>query len=143
MNYEKYTEKLLKQYDLAVNAYARLIFQPVDHLSRVQAYRTREHLRLPPGEGYSPLAQGETWGGEWENIWLSFDVSLPDHYKGKQIWLIPHIGATEILGFRNGVPCGIINSKNDFIGGNHAALFVGKCDGSASWHMDQIGRAHV
>ena len=59
MNYEKYTEKLLKQYDLGINAYARLIFQKVDHLSQVQAFRTRDHLRLPPQEGLFPLNEGD------------------------------------------------------------------------------------
>ncbi len=136
MNYEKYTEKLLKQYDLGINAYARLIFQKVDHLSQVQAFRTRDHLRLPPQEGLFPLNEGDEWGGEWGNIWLSFDLSLTNAYAGKQIWLIPHTGATEILCFRDGAPCGIINSKNDFIGGNHSALFVGQCDGPVRHHMD-------
>ena len=95
MNYEKYTEKLLKQYDLALNVYARLIFQKVDHLSHVQAFSTKEHLRLPPREGLFPFCQGDTWGSEWENIWLSFDVRTTAAYAGKQIWLIPHTGAKE------------------------------------------------
>ena len=135
MNYGKYTEQLLKQYDLAINAYAQYIFVPVQHISTAQAFRTKEHLRLPPTENLFTIQEGDLWGGEWKNIWLNFDVALDSAYEGRQIWLIPHTGAKEILCFRDGAPCGIINSKHDFIGGNHAALFVAKCDGKTSYRM--------
>ncbi|MBE5782979.1 MAG: alpha-mannosidase [Clostridiales bacterium] len=127
MNYEKYTEKLLKQYDLAMNVYAQQIFVPIKLISHAQALKTKEHLRTPPSSNLFTIREGDTWGSEWENLWLCFDVELAQDWAGKQIWLIPHTGATEILCFRDGVPCGLINSKHQFIGGWHSALFVSSC----------------
>ena len=135
MNYEKYTEKLLTQYKQAMDAYAQQIFIPMDHLSKVQSLCTKEHLRLPPAAGLSPIQEGDSWGGSWENIWLCFDLTLSEAYIGKKVWLVPHTGATEILGFLNGAPCGLINSKHDFVGGMHSALFIADCKEPASYQV--------
>ena len=136
MNYEVYTKKLLTQYKKALDVYARHIFVPVKHVSDALSFRTQEHLRRPPADNLAPIHEGEQWGGLWQNIWLSLDVAADGDTLGQQIWLIPHTGATEILCFRDGAPSGIINSKNNFIGGMHSAMYVGKSDAPKTWHVD-------
>ena len=136
MNYEVYTKKLLTQYKKALDVYARYIFAPVRHVSDALSFRTQEHLRKPPVDNLAPIHEGDQWGGLWQNVWLSLDVTADGDTLGKQIWLIPHTGATEILCFRDGAPSGIINSKNDFIGGRHSAMYVGKSDAPKTWHVD-------
>ena len=136
VNYEVYTKKLLTQYKKALDVYARYIFAPVRHVSDALSFRTQEHLRRPPTDGLAPIHEGEAWGGLWQNVWLSLDVAADGDTLGQQIWLIPHTGATEILCFRDGAPSGIINSTNNFIGGMHSAMYVGKSDSPKTWHID-------
>lgn len=136
VNFDVYTKKLLTQYKNALDVYARHIFAPVKHVCEALSLRTQEHLRRPPTDNLAPIREGETWGGLWQNIWLSLDVAADGDTLGKQIWLIPHTGATEILCFRDGAPSGIINSKNNFIGGMHSAMYVGKSDSPKTWRVD-------
>ena len=70
MYYEKYTQNLLTQYQKAADAYAQRIFRPVLHLDSVPSLQTKEHLRTPPREGLTPIREGETWGGMWQNLWI-------------------------------------------------------------------------
>lgn len=135
MNYEVYTKKLIGQFNASLSkGYAQRIFAPIAHIDSALSFKTSEHLRVPPAEGLAPIREGESWGGLWENLWLSFDIAGFAEHKGQQLWLIPRTGAREILCFRDGAPSGIINSKNDFIGGNHSAMYVG--DAADSHHID-------
>jgi len=136
MNYESYTDKLLLQYRNALELLVKRIYVPVKHLDSVQGLRTQEHLRVPPTEGLSEIRTGDSWGGRWQNLWLCFDLEIDESMVGKEIWLIPKTGAVEVLCFRNGVPYGIINSKNqEYIGGQHAAMFAATCREPGSYHI--------
>ena len=59
----------------ALDVYARYIFAPVRHVSDALSFRTQEHLRRPPTDGLAPIHEGEAWGGLWQNVWLSLDVT--------------------------------------------------------------------
>lgn len=121
----KYDERTYKKFSDAMYHYAKRMFRKIGDASGVLAYRTTEHLRKPPVASIcSPISAGEPWGGEWGNIWLRFNVKITPETAGRQIYVIPDCGAVEVLGFRDGKPTGIINSKNDFVGGGHSAYLV-------------------
>ena len=124
-DFERYTRRTYDKLRNVLELYAARIFASAGTIESVSAFRTKEHLRLPPADyDCKPIKAGERWGGEWSNLWLKFSVTVPDCAEGKTFCVIPDANAVEILCFKNGVPAGIINSKNRFIGGEHSAMFV-------------------
>ena len=125
MHYEAYTSRTIGKLKNLVEHYGRLIFVPVGTLDGAVCAETKEHLRSPDEVGaWEPLEAGRRWGGEWGNLWIKGSVRAPASAAGKKLYALPKTGASEILCFRDGSPCGLINSKNDFVGGNHAACLV-------------------
>ena len=126
-----FSEKLMKKtFDKMNNVlayYLPYLYTPVQGLSEVSARRTEEHFRTPPTEGLSPIHPGEKWGGEFQNIWLTATVTVPPEAEGKQLYLIPDAEMVEALLFVNDVPAGLVNSKNDFLGGRHIAAPITTC----------------
>lgn len=129
MTFEKYANRFLNKATAVLELYANYILEKVHVCETVSAFQTDEHLRLPPEQTLmNPIENGTKWGHEYGNIWLSTQIIVPEEADGRILCAIPHINAVEILCFKNNKPAGIINSKNDFIGGNHSFMFV---DGSA------------
>lgn len=125
---ESYDRRTMLKYWNILEQYAKRIYTDIGTPENVLAYRTHDHLRKPPKkEDMFSIEPGFEWGGEWDNLWLSFDVTIPAEYEGRSIFVIPNTGAVEYLCFRNDIPSGIINTKNDFIGGGHAAFLVENC----------------
>ena len=125
MIFEKYVDRMLRKMEKTLEFYGRHIFKPVCEVENVRAYVTSDHLRLPPDDSLTtPIAPGTAWGEEYSNIWLKMSVTVPECAAGKQLCAIPAANAVEILCFKNGKPAGIINSKNQFIGGDHSVMFV-------------------
>lgn len=125
MQYDRYVNRTYQKFDRMINAYAGHIFKKLTKIDEMLAYPTMEHLRLPPDTALmQPIATGATWGEKWGNIWLHADVTVPEECAGETFCVIPDANAAEILCFKNGVPAGIINSKNNFLGGQHSAMFV-------------------
>jgi len=125
LNNKVYIERTLNKMNGVLEAYAPLMFQTVCNAASVQAFETLEHLRVPPTEAeLTPITPGTRWGKEYSNIWLCTTYTVPEELDGKILCAIPDCGATEILCFKNGVPTGIINSKNRFLGGDHSAMFI-------------------
>ena len=89
------------------------------------ALETMDHLRLPPdAAAMTEIAPGTEWGSEYGNIWLKTKLTVPAEADGEILCAIPDADAVEILCFKDGKPAGIINSKNNFIGGEHPAFFI-------------------
>ncbi len=125
MNNKIYNERTYKKIADTVKYYSDYIFEKISDAPDVRSFMTKEHLRLPPpDEAYAPISKGDKWGGEWENMWLTTTVVVPESAKGKTICLHPSFEAAEILCFKNGVPSGIINSKSNFIGGMHCVMYL-------------------
>ena len=125
MNNARYIERTHKKFESVLELYAAHIFKTVDAPAEVYALHTPEHLRKPPvTEEMAPIAPGTKWGEEWGNMWLRTSYTVPAELEGQQLCVIPDVNAVEILCFKNGKPAGIINSKNQFIGGTHSAMFV-------------------
>ncbi|MCQ2446864.1 MAG: hypothetical protein MJ141_08285, partial [Clostridia bacterium] len=138
MNNEVLTKKTLRKMNMALEEYIPYLFRKIPGLSGVLSYRTKEHLRQPPERAdMTPIVPGEHWGGEYENIWLSADVTVPEEADGKELYLFPDAEAVEYLLFVDGVPFGLVNSENGFLGGQHiAALVTGKAKAGETFKVD-------
>jgi len=127
MNNEAYFQRTYKKIEKALELYAPYIFRTVGSAQDVLCLETDEHLRKPPRpDQMIPIQPGTTWGKEYGNLWLRTQFTVPETLEGEQLCVIPDVHAVEILCFRDNIPCGIINSKNDFLGGNHSAMFLSK-----------------
>jgi len=124
MNCERYVwRSLAKMFDCN-KIYGKMIFPAVAHLDTAEGLETMEHFREVPADGYHTIKSGDTWGGPFSNLWIRFTLTVPEEARGKSLYLAPKTGAYETLCFKDGKPSGIINSKNDFTGGMHCAIFV-------------------
>lgn len=119
-----YVDRLKEKMQFVQTLYEKRIYRPIIELKSCNAYETKKHLRVPPVYGYKTINAGETWGEEWGNCWFTFSFTVPDSAKGKTLYIVPNTSAYETLCFINGKPAGIVNSKNDFLGGMHSALYV-------------------
>lgn len=120
-----YAERTLKKISLLPELYAPYMFRTVCMAEHVQFMETQEHLRRPPEYScLSPIEEGTVWGKEYSGMWLRTSYTVPEELSGKILCAIPDCEAVEVLCFKNKVPSGIINSKNQFIGGQHSAMFL-------------------
>jgi len=138
MKNEILTKKTFRKMNTALEEYIPFLFRKLPGVSAVKAYCTKEHLRQPPEKSLlTPIAPGEKWGGEYQNLWLSCEVRVPQEADGKELYLFPDAEAVEYMLFVNGVPNGLVNSKNGFLGGQHiAALITGKAKAGETYQVD-------
>ena len=124
---ENMKNRIFEKLNSALKIYAEMIYQKVGELENTRAFFTKEHLRAVPAEGYAPIAAGDGWGAEWDNMWLRGEYTIPAALDGRDLHAVSGCGGCEQLFFLNGEPKGIINSKNrDFVGGSHASQYLGK-----------------
>ena len=125
MNTPTYIGRTYRKFESVLDLYAAKIMKTVGHAGKVLGCETAEHLRLPPdAAGMTEIEPGKSWGCEYGNLWLTTTYTVPEEADGEILCAIPAADAVEILCFKNGKPAGIINSKNNFIGGEHPAFFV-------------------
>ena len=125
MNNRAYIERTYKKYDNAIDLYARRIFREIGRADAVLGYETKDHLRMAPdASAMKPIENGTVWGGEYGNLWLRTEFTVPAEYAGETLCAYPEANAAEVLCFKNGKPTGIINSKNNFIAGQHSVMFI-------------------
>ena len=123
-----YVQRTFRKIEKSLERYSPYLFIPVGEAEKAYALTTEEHLRLPPEIGDMKLIEKQTkWGGEYSNLWLRTQFTVPECADGKILCAIPDADAVEILCFKNGKPAGIINSKNRFLGGDHSFMFVSPC----------------
>ncbi|MBQ1552383.1 MAG: alpha-mannosidase [Clostridia bacterium] len=124
---ENLKNRVFGKLEAALKIYEKLIYVKVGELRKTEAFHTLEHLRAVPESGFKPISAGESWGGEWRNMWLRGEFTVPAELDGEDLYAVSGCGGAEQLFFLNGEPKGMINSKNrDFIGGSHAAQYLGK-----------------
>jgi alpha-mannosidase len=124
MVYEKYSNRVLDKLENLNKIYANLMYTKIASLDPVLGMQTKDHLRTPPTDGLSPLKSGDTWGGEYMNLWVKGSFTVPAELDGKKLFVIPHTNAYETLFFKNGIPDGIFNSKGDYMGIMHSAQLI-------------------
>ncbi len=117
---ESYSNRMCRKLDAMNKLYAQMMYEKVDEITDLRYLETPEHLRQAPTEGLAPLVKNTAWGGEYMNMWIVGEYTVPTHLEGKSLWLVPHTDAYETLYFRNGRPDGIFNSKGDFMGIMHS-----------------------
>ena len=123
---ENLKTRVLNKLEASLRIYERLIYRKVGELGGAEAFFTKEHLRAVPEGGYAPIAPGESWGGEWMNMWLRGSFTVPGALGGQPLYAVSLCGGAEQLFFLNGEPKGLINSKNrDYIGGGHVCQYLG------------------
>ena len=128
MNNRAYNKHTYDKIAAVVKYYGNYIFEKIADITELSAYMTKEHLRTPTAaELYSPIENGASWGGEWNNMWLHAEVTVPESAAGKTLCIRPVTGAAETLVFKNGIPSGIINGGDYFIGGMHCFTFLSAC----------------
>ena len=133
---ENMKNRIFAKLEAALKIYEKMIFEKVGMLGNTEAYFTKEHLRAEPSDGFEPIAPGTQWGEEWGNMWLRGDFTVPAELDGKALYAVSDCGGAEQLFFLNGVPKGLINSKNrDFVGGHHASRFLGKVRAGETLHL--------
>ena len=124
---ENLKNRVFNKLEAALKIYEKMIYKKVGELENTEAFYTADHLRQVPASGFSPIAPGDSWGGEWQNMWLKGEFKVSPELAGRDLYAVSGCGGAEQLFFLNGVPKGIINSKNrDFIGGSHAAQYIGR-----------------
>ncbi len=125
MNENAYIQRTYKKFDSILEWYAKKIFRVTAEAENVIAYTTDDHLRTPPKTAdCAPIVPGTRWGHEWGNLWLETSYTVPPELNGKTVCVICDAEAFETMCYRNGKPAGIINSKNQFLGGMHSAMFL-------------------
>lgn len=133
---EPLKKKSYQKLEKAMHVYAKKIFVKIGELQNVSVFHTQEHLRSVPENGWQPIEKGTGWGGEWQNIWVKGLYTADGGHEGKKLFAVSHAGGVEQLFFVNGVPSGLINSKNlDFIGGSHCAEYFGDSEQGKTWSL--------
>ena len=130
---ENLKNRVFRKLEAALRIYEKMIYEKVGELSDTQAFYTAAHLRQPPETGFQHIAPGQSWGGEWQNMWLKGEFTVPPALDGRDLYAVSGCGGAEQLFFLNGVPKGIVNSKNrEFIGGGHACQYLGRAKAGAA-----------
>lgn len=125
MNNNAYMNRTYAKIERVLELYAKHMFKTVGEPAEVLGLETEEHLRKPPESALmKPISAGTKWGREYSNVWLKVACTVPEEADSKIFGVIPDTGAVEVFCFKNGKPVGIINSKNQFIGGMHSLMFV-------------------
>ena len=133
---ENMKNRVFSKLEAALKIYEKLIFEKAGMLCNTEAYFTKEHLRSEPDDGFEPIAAGTQWGEEWDNMWLRGDFTIPAELDGAALYAVSDCGGAEQLFFLNGIPKGLINSKNrDFVGGHHASRYLGKYKAGETVHL--------
>lgn len=127
MYYENLKKRVLRKLEEALHIYEKLVFTKVGELENAEGLLTQEHLRSVPETGFRPIRRGESWGGEWMNLWVRGSYTVPEELAGQKLYVVSACGGVEQMFFLNGEPKGLFNTKNrDFIGGSHASQYLGE-----------------
>lgn len=124
MIYERYSSRMREKLKRCNNIYAGFLFKKAGELRDTVKLETSEHLRSVPKDGWESFDGSFGWGGEWRNLWVKGNATVPAGAAGKKLYAAAKTGATEILYFKNGRPAGIFNSKGDHVGAVHSAQLI-------------------
>lgn len=120
MTQEKQLARVLDKARRLEQVYEARIFNRLAEVP-MEGYACREHLRQPPeGVAYHPMTAGETWGGEWNNLWLRGAYTVPEALAERPLYVLPRLGGWEGFLFLDGMPHAIFTHKYTYnTHGNH------------------------
>lgn len=127
MRYQTFNERMIKKLENVISIYTERVFVPIQTFTEVSAFETKEHYRKPPETEYRRILTGESWGGEYQNIWLKcrFEVQKAD--AGGALYLCQKTGARESLVFVNDKTVGMFNEYKNFASGRHDNILLTDC----------------
>ena len=137
MHYQSFNERMIKKLQNLIWQYERYIYVPVQTFTEVLGYETLEHLRQAPDVEYTPIKDGYVWGGEYGNLWVKWDFTVPPEAAGKELYVLQGCELREGLLFINGKPSGMYGTiVRDYEGLQHnVRLTPGAAEGTV-FHLD-------
>ena len=107
MEYKSFNERLIIKIKNAVKEYEKRIYKPAAVIEKVKGLETKEHFRTPPENNcFKDISSGFIWGGEYSNIWIKTEYTVPKSLEGKALYVREETGAREALLFANNKPVG-------------------------------------
>ena len=83
---ENLNNRVFEKLEHALPIYEQLVYNCVGELEHTEALFTSEHLRAVPETGFAPIEKGTAWGGEWNNMWLKGEFTVPAELDGKALY---------------------------------------------------------
>lgn len=125
MTQEKQLERVLHKAERLEKTYEPMIFTPLTQVP-MEGFSCMEHYRTPPQDApYRPMRPGDSWGAEWESLWLRGDYEIPAALAGQPLYILPRLGGWEGFLFLDGMPHAIFSNKyTTETHGNHYAARV-------------------
>ena len=90
MHYQSFNDRMLKKLQNLTWQYAGYIYHAEQTFSEVLGYEIKEHHRQAPNVEYFPVKDGYVWGGEFGNLWVQFDYTVPAELDGKELFVVYH-----------------------------------------------------
>ena len=123
---EKIQKYIIRKLEDLMPIFEKSVYRKVGDMQHAASLTTTEHLLAVPQSGFSPIETGTVWGGEWQNLWVRGDFTVPPELDGQALYAVSRCGGREQLFFLGGEPKGLFNTKNrEYIGGNHSSQFLG------------------
>ena len=85
---ENLKNRVFRKLEAALRIYEKMIYEKVGELSDTQAFYTAGHFRQVPETGFRPIAPGQSWGGEWQNMWLKGEFTVPHALDGRDLYAV-------------------------------------------------------
>ena len=86
MEYKSFNERLIIKIKNAVKEYEKRIYKPAAVIEKVKGLETKEHFRTPPENNcFKDISSGFIWGGEYSNIWIKTEYTVPKSLEGKAL----------------------------------------------------------
>ena len=137
MHYQSFNDRMLKKLQNLTWQYAGYIYHAEQTFSEVLGYETKEHHRQAPDVEYLPVKDGYVWGGEFGNLWVKFDYTVPAELDGKELFVLQNTELREGLLFVDGKPMGMYGTIiKEYDGLQHNILLTQKAEAGKTYHVD-------
>lgn len=137
MHYQSFNDRMLKKLQNLTWQYAGYIYHAEQTFSEVLGYETKEHHRQAPDVEYFPVKDGYVWGGEFGNLWVKFDYTVPAELEGKELFVLQNTELREGLLFVDGKPMGMYGTiVKEYDGLQHNILLTQKAEAGKTYHID-------
>ena len=137
MHYQSFNDRMLKKLQNLTWQYAGYVYHAEATFSEVLGYETKEHHRQAPDVEYQTIQDGYRWGGEFGNLWVKFDYTVPEELAGKELYVLQNTELREGLLFVNGKPCGMYGTiVKEYDGLQHNIRLTPGAAAGETFHID-------
>ena len=136
MHYQSFNDRMIKKLQNLIWQYERYIFEPVQTFTEVQGYETLEHYRQEPDVEYQTIKDGYVWGGEFGNLWVKWDFTVPADAADKELYVLQGCELREGLLFIDGKPSGMYGTiVKDYEGLQHNIRLTPGAAAGTKFHL--------